>query len=425
MAAFGGEADVVAISAHAQAVATGEMAAAAAAAVPEVEALAVADQQLSFGFAEELLPVVGLVGEQMSLELLPAFEGVGTGLAALTTDVGAAGLGLMALGPISGLAVLSAASLKDGWSQVKDTFSNVAGTIENIPAVMQSVTTGSGILATVAGDLKSAWSGVLSVFEEYNTYSLVAQGINKITDAVDLLLGITPGAATMTAAMNTELGKLQASGEAATKALGTMKDALTPLQTALSGVIVQQEAANDAYQKSLTLYNALNSSLQNGTPIYNGQAATANEVAKAFTAMQAAAAAAGISLAPIPGSMAAITAASSTLAAGTGFVVSALQEQANEQAVANSSLDLATTNSNRSIAALDAYVAQLKEAQAADDGSVAAVGRVVTADRICKKRTPTARRPKPISILPLAIMPLRCPARCPKDRPMHCRGSKH
>ena len=113
MAAFGGTAATVATEETAQTVATAEMGAAAAAAVPEVETLAAAETQLSLSFAENL-GEVGLVGEQLSLELLPAVEATGAGLAAFTTGVGAMGLGLMAIGPIAGIAVLSAASLKDG-----------------------------------------------------------------------------------------------------------------------------------------------------------------------------------------------------------------------------------------------------------------------------------------------------------------------
>jgi hypothetical protein len=399
MATIGGEAEVAAVAEHAQAAATAEMGIAAAAAAPEVEALAVAEQQLSFGFASELLPAIGLVGEQLSLELLPGIEGVGTGLAALTTDVGAAGLGLMALGPITGLLVLSVASLKDGWNQAASTFANVSGTIQQLPGYMSAVSSAGGTLGTVATDLKGAWDTVLTAFENYNTYSLVAKGINEIVDAVDLLTGIVPGATAMTAGMTAEINKLQtaattskvatdamaASFQAAALAAQDGGNALTPVQLAIGNIVVAQDKATAAYQTARAAYDVLSNSLATGTAIYNGSAANANEVAKALSNMQTAAAAAGIGLAPIPGSMQAISDMANKLANSGTAVVSSLQEQANEQAVANASLDLAQRAYIASDAALDAYVSQLHDAQTANDGSATAVAAVVTAEQNVQK----------------------------------------
>ena len=83
---------------------------------------------------------------------------------------------------------------------------------------------------------------------------------------------------------------------------------------------------------------------------------------------------------PAPGSMQAITDAATKLANAGGAVVSSEQEQANEQAVAVSSMDLATKAYNASVVALDSYVSQLHDAQAADDGTVAAQAAVTAAE---------------------------------------------
>jgi hypothetical protein len=399
MANLSGEAKVAAESEAEQAIATGEMATAAAAAVPEVEALAVAEGQLSFGFASELVPAVGLVGEQLSLELLPAIEGVGTGLAAFTTDVGAAGLGLMAIGPIAGLLVLSAASLKDGWNQAKDTFSNVAGTVEQLPGVLTAAADAGGALGTAATTLHSAWSSVLSVFENYNTYSLVAKGINEIVDAVDVLTGVVPGATQMTEAFGAAIGKLQTAGtqsKEATEALAASIKAaglaaldggnqLTAVQQAIGNIVVAQDKANDAFKTAQQVYQTLGNSLATGQAIYNGSAASANDVAIAFKNLQAAAAAVGATVAPVPGSIDAITQASTKLANAGGVVISALQQEQDTQTAANASMDLAQKSYNASQIALSSYTSQLKLAQDANNGTAQSESAVTTAEQNVQK----------------------------------------
>ena len=229
--------------------------------MPEIEALAVSEQQLSLSFAENL-GAAGLVGEQLSLELVPAVEAAGTGLAAFTTDVGAAGLGLMALGPTAALAVLSAASLKDGWNQAKETLDNVIGTAEQIPGVFKAVADSGGIVGTVATDVKSAWSGLLSVFEQYNTYSLAAQGINKITDAVDVLIGVVSQASVLTSAMNAELSKLQNSGVSA--AVAEVSGDLTTLNDSVHKATDQQTLLNQVLTDAQTKFQAISAQYQSG-----------------------------------------------------------------------------------------------------------------------------------------------------------------
>lgn len=160
---------------------------------------------------------------------------------------------------------------------------------------------------------------------------------------------------------------------------------MTPLDASIEKVSLSVAAAQTKFDQARNTFNALSQSLATGKPVYDGLVASAEEVAKAHQDMDAAAKAAGISLAPMPGSMDAITAAANKLADGTGFVVSAQQEQANESTVAASSMDLATTAYDRSTAKLDLLVSALHDAQTADDGSAAARQRVITAEENVQK----------------------------------------
>lgn len=153
----------------------------------------------------------------------------------------------------------------------------------------------------------------------------------------------------------------------------------------MQGVLSSVHDTADAYRTALAVYQQLQQSLETGVPVLGIQAATTQDVAKAYANLQTAAQAAGVTLAPLPGSMQAISDMATRMANSAGFVVSGLQEQANEQTVANSSLDLATRSYAQTIAALDLYTAQLHDVQAADDGSVASSERILTAEQNLQK----------------------------------------
>lgn len=397
MESFGLASAEVAAEEAAETVAIGANAAAHAAAIPEIVASTVATEAAGTAAEESALQydlfAHSAVAANWSAgaEQLGLFAAAEGGVAAEAGEaaaaVGEAGLGgsLLALGPVAGLAILSAASLKDGYNQLKATLDNVVGTVQGIPGAMKTASEAGTFLGTVGDALHKAWSGVLDVFETYNTYSLAAKALNAVADEAQILLGILPGAATMTAGMNTELDKLQKSGEAAAKSVATLKDNLTPLQSAIHDMVTAENAANDAYAKSLQMYNALSASLANGTAIYNGQVATTQEVAKAYTALQQAATAAGITLAPLPGSMAAIDATATKLAESTGFVVNAQQEEATALGVAKSSMDLALTAYTTSVAKLDILKAQLDDTNAAYAAGKAPRADVINAEENLQK----------------------------------------
>ena len=397
--AMGVTAGTVATEETAQAVATAAVGAASVAAVPEVEALAVAQEQLSLSFAATE-GAVGLVGEQLSLDLVPAMAAADTGLMAFTTDVGAAGLGLMALGPIAGLAVLSAASLKDGWNESNLTFDNVVGTLQNIPEPMTATTTAGKLLATASDDLKTAWSAVLSVFENYNTYSLAAKGINDIANGVQVLSGSTSTLHTMMPLLSGDLDKLQSAGTtsaAATAALalsikqaaqaaGNGEPTLNAHAAVLNLIKTQTDAAAAAYKSASIEYGMLTASFASGQPMINGVVASAAMVAMGLGDLNKAASDLGVTIGPLPGSMDAITAASNALSLQTGILVNQDEMAQVKTEVVTDSLIDAENAYTASAIKVQALASEVDDWTKAQDGSAGAAqqlslaqGNLVTA----------------------------------------------
>jgi hypothetical protein len=299
----------------AQSIASGEAGAAALAEVPELEAatlatgeLGAASGQLSLSFAGAEGAAVGYGAEatQLLLPLGEATEAAG----GLATGIGSTGLAMMAVGPIIGLAVLSIASLKDGYEQAKETLANVVGTAESVGSSLNALSNTSTAVGNVAGFLKTAWSDVLAVFEKYNTFSLAAQAINAVANAEQALTNSTSTLHSMLPLITADLDKLQQAGttsKASTDALAlSVKQAsdaaaastggLDALQAGINRVVTAANSQTDAYTKAKAVYDAMNASMQSGTPIMNGQVATAHDVAVAYSGLEQAAGAAGITL---------------------------------------------------------------------------------------------------------------------------------
>lgn len=360
----------VAAQETAEVVATVAMGTAAAAAVPEVEALAAAEGTLGGAVAAELVPAV--------------VEGT-AGLVAFTTGVGASGLALMGLAPIAGLAILSIASLKDGWAQAVDTWNNATGTISAVSDKIGGLSTNTTFLGTVATDLKGVWSGLLSVFEQYNTYSLVAQGINKIADAVQLVAGVTPGAAAMTATETAQLEKLQTAGTQSAAALSALNQSYLAAGNAAGVDITQTGTLLSIYNDATAAFEKASAARMAGTITAEAYEAAVTKLTTAQKNYNDEVDSSQVALGPIPGSMEAITDAANAMATAQGFVVSATQQSEIAQLAATTGMQAATTAYDASQAKVELLAAALHDAQAANVGVTAAQQAFLTANNAAAK----------------------------------------
>ena len=144
--------------------------------------------------------------------------------------------------------------------------------------------------------MKTAWSDVLAVFEKYNTFSLAAQAINAVANAEQALTNSTSTLHGMLPLITADLDKLQQAGttsKASTDALALSvkqtSDAaaastggLDALQAGINRVVTAADSQTKAYNAAKAVYDAMTASMQSGTPIMNGQVATAHDVAVAY-----------------------------------------------------------------------------------------------------------------------------------------------
>ena len=138
----------------------------------------------------------------------------------------------------------------------------------------------------------------------------------------------------------------------------------------MKNVLTSVHDASDAYRVAQQVYDQMVQSQRTGNPILGITAATAADVAKALKDMQGAAAAAGVTLAPLPGSLDAINQQTNALVNGMGNLASS-EQIASAQADAHR--DKLTTLSAALITAQEKLVltddAQKQIAQSAETGA--------------------------------------------------------
>jgi len=344
-----GEAAIVQETEAAASVAQGE---AAAAAAPEVAGLGEA--------AETSGASIGLAGEAAS-----GFAGIlGT---VLIPGLAAAAFGFTDL-------QASIKSAQDQWAQGAG-FQNAAGFIAAANAQIEQE-----IKDLAAADLTT--EDAAKATDTFTKY--LSQGVISGSQFNEAIKNIAAAQANFNRELGASIDPLQQMGVHLTVIASSAQQLAIQQQLVSQGVaalFTNQDKLNSAYELAKQVYDAANNSLLTGAPLYHGAAANAQEVAIAQKNMSDAAAAAGITLAPLPGSMDAISSAANKLAQQTGFVVNAQQEQANEQAVAVSSMDLATNAYNTSVAKLDLLKSALDDANTAYANGTGTRAQVITAEQ--------------------------------------------
>jgi len=336
---------------------------AAAAVIPLTGGLAALG--LAFSGLEGLLPAVtGLLetfgvtaGEVAAEETIAATATEGIGVAAEAASVGAAGLaGIVGGVLVTGL-VAAVASLTDLQARLKAAQSAYEG--------VSQTDFNQWLQSGIAG-LKTA---AISVED------LEAQQV-KLKQALDL--GVVSAQQYASAISAIEAAMKRVSAEDLASAVSQYSSGLTILKEATTKATDQQTLLNAVLADAQAKFQQAAAGYQAGTTTAQQYLAAQNAVTTAQTALQA-------SMGPLPGSMDAITAAATKMATATGFVVSAQQEQANETAVARSSLDLATVSYNTSIAKLDLLKAQLDDTNAAYVAGQAPRSAVIAAEQNLQK----------------------------------------
>lgn len=344
---------------------------------------------------------------------------VAVGVAAAAVVPLTAGIAALALG-IAGLQGLLPAvtglieSFGIGASETAIAETAAAGATEALGTAAEAAEIGLGGVAGIAGGiLVSGLAAAAFGFADLNTSLKSAQsqlhGISN-NDFATFLTGIanitkgTGEAGTATAQWEKKLADLKTAldlgaisakqYEAAVKlieaaeekaAAVNMKDSIsgwTSGLTVLTGETAKSAdkitLLNQVLEDAKTKFDQVAAKYQAGTATAADYLSAQNAVTSAQTSLNA-------SLAPTPGSLQAISDMATRLAATTGTVVSAQQEQANEQDVLNSSLDLAQQAYRQSVVQLDLLVAAEHDAKAADDGSIASRQRIITAEQAVQK----------------------------------------
>jgi hypothetical protein len=332
---------------------------AAAAIIPLTGGLAALG--ISFSGLGGLLPAVtGLLetfgitaGEVAAEETVAATATEGVGVAAEAASVGAAGLAGIVGGVLVVGLVAAVASLTDLQARLKAAQSAYEG--------VSQTDFNSWLQAGIAG-LKTA---------AISTEDLEAEQV-KLKQALDL--GVISGQQYASAISAIEAAMKRVAAEDLSEAVSQYSSGLHILTDATTKATDQQTLLNAVLADAQAKFQQAAAGYQAGTTTAQQYLQAQNAVTAAQTALQA-------SMGPLPGSMDAITAAATKLATASGFVVSAQQEQANETAVAKSSLDLANVSYDTSVAKLDLLKVQLDDANAAYADGIAPRAAVITAEQ--------------------------------------------
>ena len=207
--------------------------------------------------------------------------------------------------------------------------------------------------------------------------------------------------------LGVDTGQLDLQYASGAISIQTYVNALIALETQSGAIITQNKALSDAakavaadiknlgdsvtasqtaFKTAQTAYQQLSDSLKNGTPIYQGHAATVEMVEGAYKAMTDAATKAGISLGPIPGSMDAINQEALKLATTTGTVIDK-NEIANDLWDAQiAKLQAAQTNYAAAQIKLQLLTAQVDDWTRAQNGSSTAAQGLLTAQEALAKQ---------------------------------------
>lgn len=316
------------------------------------------------------LAAIGL-GVQGLQNLLPAATGLlrTFGITASTTaaEAEAAGVEVGGLGAILGgvlvigigAAVFSLIDLK---MRLDQAHSSVQGLTD---ADFSKYITGVVTSATSTQELAAASAKVTQAF---------AEGIITQTQYNALLMELdTKEKAAVGNGFSEYLTSIGANLHIVTDASGELQKGIVSLTET-----TQQQTA--AYQQSKAVYDAVLNSYELGIPMSNGVAASAHDVDVAYQGLTSSANAAGIAIAPMPGTMAAINDAALALGPNTNTLAAAQQLSADAAVSQQAHLFDLNTTLDTDQAKVMLLTSQYRDWQQAQDGSTSATKNLQTAE---------------------------------------------
>ena len=239
------------------------------------------------GVATSMADTVSGQWQNLKTESEFAFEAIGAVIAPLAEQ-----LLKLASGAVKEVA--------EAFESLGATFKNVEGTIQPIASGIGTVITAVAALTGALGPLKTAWSGAWSLIGNYNTYTLASKAINGLANEIQLLTGTSPAIKTMGVTIQDTLAHFESLGTTAQSTLDAVAkaNAETLKSTApLSAVVDATDQTQQAYKGAVATLGTLTDAYRTNTTVLNGHIVTLADIATAEKQVEAAAKAAGISVA--------------------------------------------------------------------------------------------------------------------------------
>jgi hypothetical protein len=171
------------------------------------------------------------------------------------------------------------------------TQTDIAGWLQRANDGLKTAAISSDDLQAAAARLKTGMdNGVISAQQYATSMDSINAAMKRI--AVEGMESVADGWAPFNSGLNLSTASLRTLFGMSAEA-PAFSAAVTD---GINKVVTSANSQTVAYQNAKAVYDAMNASMQNGTPILNGQAATAHDVAVAYSGLEQAAGAAGITL---------------------------------------------------------------------------------------------------------------------------------